>query len=140
MPIFALANAGVRIGGVTFEGPALDVVVGVTLGMVFGKPLGVLAACELALRTGIASLPAGIGYRQLLVLGVIAGVGFTMALFLAQLAFSDVELLAAAKLGVLAASGGAACAALALGASLLRSHSADGAALTEDEAECSTAK
>ncbi|HKP63201.1 MAG TPA: Na+/H+ antiporter NhaA [Polyangiales bacterium] len=140
MPIFALANAGVRIDGVRLEGPALHVVLGVTLGLVVGKPLGVLAASALALRTGIASLPAGIGYRQLLVLGVVAGVGFTMALFLAQLAFSDVGLLAAAKLGVLAASGIAACATLAFGGVLLRSHPADGAALTEDEAECSTAK
>ena len=140
MPVFALANAGVRLEGVRLEGPALHVAVGVTLGLVIGKPLGVLAACAVALRTGIASLPAGIGYRQLLVLGIVAGIGFTMALFLAQLAFSDVELLAAAKLGVLVASSCAACAALAFGAVLLRSNPADGAAFTEDEAECSTSK
>ena len=70
-------------------------------------------------------------------LGVVAGVGFTMALFIAQLAFADARLLAAAKLGVLAASGGAAVLGLVLGRLLLAPATA-GAAQTADEAESST--
>ena len=71
-------------------------------------------------------------------LGVVAGVGFTMALFIAQLAFVDAKLLAASKLGILAASGGAAVIGLALGRLLLSPVEIHGAARTADEAECST--
>jgi NhaA family Na+:H+ antiporter len=137
MPIFAIANAGVAIQGVALEGDALHVALGVTLGLVFGKPLGILVVCGLAVRLGVAALPTGIATRQLVVLGVVAGIGFTMALFVAQLAFTDASLLAAAKLGVLAASGCAAVAALVCGRMLLATKPVEGAALTEDEAECS---
>jgi NhaA family Na+:H+ antiporter len=89
------------------------------------------------LRTKIARLPTGITPRHLVVLGSVAGVGFTMALFIAQLAFVDVRLLAAAKLGVLVASVIAAAAALLLGR-LLLTTSAAGSAQTADEAESST--
>jgi hypothetical protein len=77
----------------------------VAVGLVVGKPLGILAACWLVLRVGLATLTAGIGRRQLLVLGVVAGVGFTMALLIAQLAFETPALLGAAKWGVLTGSG-----------------------------------
>ena len=81
----------------------------------------------------------GISTSHLIVLGTVAGVGFTMALFVAQLAFADARLLGAAKLGVLAASGGAAVISLALGRLLLSTVEVPGAAQTADEAECSTA-
>jgi NhaA family Na+:H+ antiporter len=90
------------------------------------------------LGTGLGTLPKGITVRHILVLGVVAGVGFTMALFVAQLAFSDPRLLAAAKVGVLAASGVAAVLALVLGRWLLPTEGVVGAAQTADEAESST--
>jgi Na+:H+ antiporter, NhaA family len=138
MPLFALANAGVALQGVEWEPSASSVALGVAVGLVVGKPIGVLAACALTLRTGVATLPTGITFRHLLVLGVVAGIGFTMALFVAQLAFSSPKLLAAAKLGVLTGSGVAACAALLLGRLLLHAKTAEGAAQTEEEAEQST--
>ncbi len=119
MPIFALANAGVPVAVGALDASAWRVVVGVSVGLVVGKPLGVLGAAWLAHRLRIATLPDGIRLRHLVVLGAVAGVGFTMALFVAQLAFADGALLPAAKLGVLAASGAAALLALLLGRTLL---------------------
>lgn len=78
-------------------------------------------------------------YRHLVVLGAVAGVGFTMSLFVAQLAFSDLALLAAAKVGVLGASVAAAVLALVLGRVLLAPAEAPGAAASADEAEGETA-
>lgn len=138
MPVFALANAGVSISSGALDVGALRVLSGVAIGLVIGKPLGVLLACWLTLRLGIGTLPRGMSMRHVLVLGVVAGVGFTMALFIAQLAFSDARLLAAAKLGVLAASGAAAALAIILGRLLLAPVIAGGAAETADEAERST--
>ncbi len=115
MPLFALANAGVSISGGALDATSWNVVAAVAVGLVVGKPLGVLLASWLTLRLGIATLPAGVTLRHLVVVGVVAGVGFTMSLFIAQLAFAEARLLAAAKLGVLAASGGAALLGLVLG-------------------------
>jgi NhaA family Na+:H+ antiporter len=139
MPLFALANSGVTISLDALDSASWRVIAGVSLGLLLGKPIGVLAACALALRTRMATLPRGIGIPHLVVLGTVAGVGFTMALFVAQLAFVDARLLAAAKLGILAASGGAAAISLVLGRLLLSDTWAVGAAQTADEAECSTA-
>ena len=138
MPLFALANAGVSLGGVGWDAGSQHALLGIVLGLVLGKPIGVLLATWLTLKLRVASLPLGLGFRHLLVLGVVAGVGFTMALFVAQLAFSDLRLLAAAKLGVLAASGLAAVLALALGRALLGIAVVPGAAESPDEAERST--
>lgn len=138
MPVFALANAGVTLTGVSLDEASWRVVLGVTVGLVAGKPLGVLLATWLTLKLRLGTLPRGVALRQLLVLGVVAGVGFTMSLFVAQLAFTDARLLAAAKLGVLAASGLAAVAALVLGRVLLQPTLPPGAAPTADEAERST--
>ena len=138
MPVFALANAGVVVTGGSSSGATWGVSLGVALGLLLGKPLGILLASWFTLRVGLGVLPVGISTRHLVVLGVVAGVGFTMALFISQLAFSDPALRAAAKLGVLAASGGAAVLALALGYLLLPSTQAVGSAESEYEAECST--
>jgi Na+:H+ antiporter, NhaA family len=108
------------------------------VGLVLGKPLGVLLACWLTLKLRISELPVGMTLRHLIVLGVVAGVGFTMALFIAQLAFTEPALLGAAKLGVMIASGTAAVAALVLGRLLLSPVANTGAAQTADEAERST--
>lgn len=120
MPVFALANAGVTLTGITLDTESWQVLVGVAVGLVVGKPIGVLFAIWVTLRLRIGALPVGMQLRHLIVLGVVAGVGFTMAIFVAQLAFTDPRLLAAAKLGVLVASGCAAVLGLALGRVLLK--------------------
>jgi NhaA family Na+:H+ antiporter len=119
MPIFALANAGVDLSGLAFEGPTALAAVGVGVGLVIGKPLGIVLVSKAAVLSGIGELPRGLGLSHLLVLGVVAGIGFTMALFIAQLAFSDPALLGAAKLGVLTGSAVAGVLGLALGVALL---------------------
>jgi len=138
MPIFALANAGVAVSVGSLDAASWRVAIAVAVGLVVGKPLGVVIASWLTLRLRIGTLPAGMTLRHVVVLGVVAGVGFTMALFIAQLAFTDTRLLAAAKLGVLAASGCAAILALILGRILLPTAAAAGAAQTADEAESPT--
>jgi len=139
MPLFALTNAGVSLGSVELQGDAFRTASGVAIGLLVGKPVGVLLACAIVVKAGVAALPRGIGFRQLTVLGLTAGIGFTMALFIAQLAFAEPALLAAAKLAVLAASGVAAVLGLAAGFALLRAP-APGAdiAASADEAERST--
>jgi NhaA family Na+:H+ antiporter len=138
MPLFALANAGVVLTGSSLDATSWRVATAVAGGLVIGKPVGVLLACWLTLRTRIAQLPAGVTLRHLVVLGSVAGVGFTMALFIAQLAFVDARLLAAAKLGILLASVIAAGLALTLGRLLLQKPVATASAPTADEAESST--
>ena len=102
LPLFALVNAGVQLGGPSAPG-AGRVTLGVVLGLVVGKPLGVVLAALLALRLG-ARLPHGVGMVELLGAGLLAGIGFTVAIFIAGLAFTDPADLAAAKLGILVAS------------------------------------
>ncbi len=137
MPLFALANAGVSLQGVETSGPGLSVTLGVLLGLLVGKPLGVVSAVTLMRRAGWGELPAGLGFRHVLVLGLVAGVGFTMSLFVARLAFAEPAVLDAAKLGVIAASSLAGVASLVLGRFLFTSVSTDVAA-TADAAEAST--
>jgi NhaA family Na+:H+ antiporter len=100
MPVFALANAGVPIQLSELGAP---VATAVMLGLVIGKPLGIVAFSWLAVKFGIARLPDGISWKLIFAGGCLAGIGFTMALFVADLALSD-GLLATAKIGVLAAS------------------------------------
>jgi NhaA family Na+:H+ antiporter len=140
MPIFALANAGVSLGDVKFEGDSTTVAFAVALGLLLGKPIGILLLSWVSVKLRLAKFPAGISVRHIVVLGIVAGIGFTMALFVAQLAFADASHLAAAKLGVLAASGMAGVIGLALGWALLKTDVAAGAAQTADEAESSTEK
>lgn len=138
MPVFALANAGVSISIGALDAASWNIVIGVAVGLVVGKPVGVLFATWLTLRLRIGTLPAGIGMRQLMVLGLVAGVGFTMALFIAQLAFTDAGSLSAAKLGVLVASGVAGMLGVVLGRLLLPDATTPGIATSADEAESST--
>ncbi|HYB99902.1 MAG TPA: Na+/H+ antiporter NhaA [Candidatus Limnocylindrales bacterium] len=102
MPLFALANAGVPLEGLA--GAAPQVAWGAGLGLLAGKPAGILGSSYLAVRAGIASLPAGVTWHELRAAAVLAGIGFTMSLFVTGLAFEDRRLLDSAKLGVLLAS------------------------------------
>lgn len=105
MPLFALANAGVSLDGVDLSaGDARQVLFGVAIALVVGKPLGVLAATWLMVRMGWGRLPPGVSWAGICLIGLLAGIGFTMSIFIAMLAFADESLLAAAKLGVLLGS------------------------------------
>ncbi|MNZ61304.1 Na(+)/H(+) antiporter NhaA [compost metagenome] len=105
MPLFALANAGVSLEGVSLDpGASLTVLSGVAVALVLGKPLGVLCSSWLMVRLGWGSLPPGMTWSWLALIGCLAGIGFTMSIFIANLAFTEQELLSAAKLGVLVAS------------------------------------
>jgi len=138
MPVFALANAGVVLPSGDGASISWGVAAAVAVGLIVGKPVGVLMASWLALQLKFGKLPVGITYRHLVGLGIVAGIGFTMALFIAQLAFDNAELLTAAKLGILAASGGAAVLGLTMGRILLVPTEVAGSAKTADEAESST--
>jgi Na+:H+ antiporter, NhaA family len=104
MPLFALANAGVVLGGDFSETLLQPVTLGVILGLLLGKPIGITLAAWLAVRTRVASLPTGITWSHIHGAGWLGGIGFTMSLFVASLAFADEALLTMAKLGILAAS------------------------------------
>lgn len=105
MPIFALANAGVSFQGIDISsGGAQTVMFGVVFALVLGKPLGIFMACRLAVWLKICQLPEGVSWSGVSLIGVLAGIGFTMSIFISTLAFSDEVLLGAAKLGVLTAS------------------------------------
>ncbi|MCL2178167.1 MAG: Na+/H+ antiporter NhaA [Proteobacteria bacterium] len=104
MPLFALANAGVIIGGTELGGEARNVFWGVVLGLVVGKPLGIFLTSLLAIKLGFSKMPVGIGYKGIFQVGMVGGIGFTMALFIAQLAFPSGDTLEVIKQGVLSAS------------------------------------
>jgi Na+:H+ antiporter, NhaA family len=116
MPLFALANAGVNLRGLDLSaGAPLMVGSGIVLGLVVGKPIGIVLAARAAVRLKLCALPDGVTWRHVLILGVLGGIGFTMAIFIAALAFTDPALLAAAKFAVLVASGLAATLGFILG-------------------------
>ena len=116
VPIFALANAGVPINIDALSGPGpSSVALGVAVGLVVGKLVGISAATWLAVRLGVSSLPAGATWRAIVGIAALAGIGFTVSLFVTELAFDDARLVDAAKLAVL----GASVVAAALGALLL---------------------
>lgn len=105
LPIFALANAGVRIADSDLgELATQPVTLGVFFGLLVGKPLGVFIASWLSVRFGIGVLPLGVKWMHVLTVGMLAGIGFTVALFVAQLSFADAAVTDGAKIGILAAS------------------------------------
>jgi NhaA family Na+:H+ antiporter len=104
LPVFAFANAGVSFEGITPAGLLEPIPFGIALGLLLGKPLGILALSYLAVRTGLARLPQDVDWLQLAGVGCLAGVGFTMSLFIGGLAFETSEQLNAVRLGVLAGS------------------------------------
>ncbi len=110
MPLFALANAGLPISVVDLRSP---VMVAVFIGLAFGKPIGISTFSWLAVRSGFAIRPEGLSWKLLATGSLLAGIGFTMALFIAHLAFTP-GLINAAKLGILSASVLSAVAGVAL--------------------------
>lgn len=136
MPLFALANAGVHVGGVALDDAgAAMAFFGCAVALAVGKPLGVLAGAFAAVRLGLCRLPAAISWRGIALIGVLAGIGFTMAIFIANLAFPSPDLLAAAKLGVLVASGAAALAGVLAGLALLPKPAANPGPLPAETAD-----
>lgn len=104
MPLFALANAGVTIDANLFSVLKHPVTYGIVAGLFIGKQAGITLFSWIAVKIGIADLPRGVSWKQVYGLGCIAGIGFTMSIFIAGLAFSDPEILKLAKLGILIAS------------------------------------
>jgi NhaA family Na+:H+ antiporter len=104
LPLFAFFNAGVRIEGSLTETLAQPVSLGVILGLVFGKQLGITLFSWIAVKSGKAALPEGVDWGDLYGAACLGGIGFTMSLFIAQLAFETPVLGAEAKLGILVAS------------------------------------
>ena len=106
MPLFALANAGVSLDGIDLSaGGSQWVMAGVAVALIAGKPLGVIGMSWLMVRLGWCALPPGVTWGGIVLIGLLAGVGFTMSIFIAMLAFAaDPNFLGAAKLGVLLGS------------------------------------
>jgi NhaA family Na+:H+ antiporter len=103
IPVFALANAGIPIHGGVAENLFNSASLGIILGLFVGKPLGVILFCMLACKIGVATLPRGVSWRHILGAGALGGIGFTMAIFIANLAFAGADL-EHAKLAILVAS------------------------------------
>lgn len=104
MPFFALANAGVSISGGTFASLAEPLPLGILLGLFIGKPLGITLFAWLGSKVKLASLPSGAGWIDLFFISILGGIGFTMSLFITNLAFTDGGVIDKAKLGVLLGS------------------------------------
>jgi len=101
MPLFALANAGVLVEWESFSG----VTVSIAAGLIIGKPIGIFVFSVIAIKVGISKLPTGVSWRLLLGGGMLAGIGFTMSLFVSELAFGGLSTtLASAKIGILSGS------------------------------------
>ena len=117
VPLFALANAGVELSADSLRAAATSPVTrGVLVGLVVGKIVGITGFAWGAERLGVATLPTGVGWFQMTGVAAVAGIGFTVSIFIAGLAFGDGSLVDEAKVGILAAS----VLATAIGATLLR--------------------
>lgn len=104
LPVFALANAGVALEGDAARTLLHPVALGIAAGLLIGKPIGVTLGSWLAVRSGLATLPEGLTWRHIVGTGFLAGIGFTMSLFIEGLAFGKTPLDAPAKVGILTAS------------------------------------
>ncbi|EKE68284.1 Na+/H+ antiporter NhaA [Gallaecimonas xiamenensis] len=106
LPLFALANAGVSLQGLSLDSLLAPLPLGIMLGLFIGKPLGVYSATWLAVKAGVASLPEHTNWRQILALSVLCGIGFTMSMFIASLAYQHEHVIydTYSRLGILAGS------------------------------------
>jgi NhaA family Na+:H+ antiporter len=104
LPLFAFANAGVSLQGLSLAKLLEPVPLGIALGLFIGKPLGIFGVSWLAIQSGLAAKPAGASWLQILGVGLLGGIGFTMSLFIGTLAFDEADKAAQLRLGVLAGS------------------------------------
>ena len=106
MPVFALANAGVAINATAmdFSGGIPSVSMGILLGLLLGKPAGIFLFSFLAVKTGAAKKPQGINWGQILSVGILGGIGFTMSIFINNLAFADESIIDLGKLTIIITS------------------------------------
>jgi Na+:H+ antiporter, NhaA family len=104
LPLFAFANAGVSLQGLSIAKLMEPIPLGIGLGLLIGKPVGIFGLTWIAITSGLAAKPQGASWSQLLGLGLLAGIGFTMSLFIGMLAFSEPAQAAQLRLGVLAGS------------------------------------
>lgn len=104
IPIFGFANAGVSLIGLSPSDLLAPLPLGIALGLLIGKQVGIFGFAWLAVKAGLASLPARTGWREIHALSMLAAIGFTMSLFIGNLAFADPEVMDAVKLGVLSGS------------------------------------
>ncbi|MGB3806126.1 MAG: Na+/H+ antiporter NhaA [Erythrobacter sp.] len=104
IPIFGFANAGVTLIGLSPADLLQPLPLGIALGLLIGKQVGIVGFAWIAVKTGLASLPEGVGWRKIHALSLLAAIGFTMSLFIGNLAFADPALVDAVKVGVLAGS------------------------------------
>lgn len=104
LPIFAFANGGVNLDGIGFDALLDPVTLGIALGLFLGKQLGIFAACFACIKLKLAEIPQGASWLSLYGVSMMAGIGFTMSLFIGSLAFSDQTLLVETRLGVLSGS------------------------------------
>ena len=104
LPLFALANTSIIIDSQWTESLVHDSGIGILIGLFVGKPIGIMLVCYLAVAVGISTLPKGIKWKHLLGVGMIAGIGFTMSIFVTILAFSDIVVINHSKIAILVAS------------------------------------
>ena len=104
MPVFALANAGVPLQEDFFTALFSEISIGIIMGLFFGKQIGIFIFSWIAVKLNLADLPSKITWKQLYGAGILAGIGFTMSLFITNLAFTSEEISNIAKVGILAAS------------------------------------
>ncbi|EGU46430.1 pH-dependent sodium/proton antiporter [Vibrio ichthyoenteri ATCC 700023] len=106
LPLFAFANAGISLEGVSMDGLTSMLPLGIAMGLLVGKPLGIFAFSWVAVKSGVAKLPDGINFKHIFAVSVLCGIGFTMSIFISSLAFGPVnaEFDTYARLGILMGS------------------------------------
>jgi len=104
VPIFAFANAGVVLTGISLSDLFAPLPMGIAMGLILGKQIGVFGATYITVRMGFARLPQGVTWAHIYGLSCLAGIGFTMSLFIGGLSFSDAEMMNQVRLGVLSGS------------------------------------
>ncbi|MEI9899287.1 MAG: Na+/H+ antiporter NhaA [Hyphomicrobium sp.] len=104
LPLFAFANAGVSLAGITLDKVVSSIPIGIALGLFLGKPIGIFLFSRIAIASGVADRPDGATWAQLFGVSILGGIGFTMSLFIGTLAFTDPILAAEVRIGVLVGS------------------------------------